>query len=85
MLQLIVGLAATILGMSISIPQVLKVYKTKSVDDLSALTIFLYISSTVLWATYAVIIDDVLVLIANVFAVCVNLILGYLWLRYRSR
>ena len=49
-----IGLFASIFGLTIQIPQIYKIIKTKSATDLSYGTIFIALINQVFWLIYAV-------------------------------
>jgi len=48
------------------VPQILKMYRTRAVGDVSLLTFIQYMAGVGLWALYGVHIGDPIVLLANV-------------------
>ena len=62
----LIGYAATILISIAFLPQVYKVWKTKSVEDISLPTFILLMGSTALWMTYAGMRSDIPLLITNI-------------------
>ena len=56
---LILGLVASIYGLLMRIPQIYKIFVTKSATDLSYVSIFIGCSSEVLWFAYGYIQNDI--------------------------
>lgn len=48
------------------VPQILKMVRTRSVDDVSPLTFVQFMAGVSLWALYGAHIGDVIVLLANI-------------------
>jgi len=63
---LIVGGAAALLTTFGFVPQVLKMYRTRAVEDISPLTFVQFMAGVSLWALYGAHIGDPIVLLANV-------------------
>ena len=59
----IVGIAAGILILSGWVPQIIKGYKTKRLNDVSSYLMICIFAGAVLWLVYGIEIDDVLSLI----------------------
>lgn len=63
--ETVIGFAAAI-GTTIAfVPQVIKSWRTRSVDDLSLLMVVMFFSGVVLWVVYGVLRDDIVVVVAN--------------------
>ena len=56
---LILGLVASIYGLLMRIPQIYKIFVTKSATDLSYVSIFIGCSSEVLWFAYGYMLKDI--------------------------
>lgn len=78
----IVGYAASVLASTSLIPQVVKVYKTKSAEDLSYGMIAIIMCSSLLWQIHSWLKNDVPLRIASAVTLCVNLTLLVLKSRY---
>lgn len=81
----VIGIAATIVGTCIPLPQIWKSCITKKVDDLSMLTIIFYIINCVLWREYGVLIAASPVKWANGIGIVLGFIQLGLKLKYRTR
>ena len=64
----IIGFIAAILTTSSFIPQLIKVWKTKSSKGVSILMYFVMLSGVILWGVYGYLIGSKSVLIANIVA-----------------
>jgi MtN3 and saliva related transmembrane protein len=80
-----VGSVAAILTMFGFLPQVLKMFKTHSVKDMSVLTILQTDIGVFLWIIYGIYKRDTILIIANfVSFIIVSTVLG-LYIRYRGQ
>ena len=64
----IIGFIAAILTTSSFLPQLIKVWKTKSSKGVSTLMYFVMLSGVILWGVYGYLIESKSVLIANIVA-----------------
>lgn len=64
----IIGFIAAILTTSSFLPQLIKVWKTKSSKGVSTLMYFVMLSGVTLWGVYGYLIESKSVLIANIVA-----------------
>ena len=64
----IFGFIAAILTTSSFLPQLIKVWKTKSSKGVSTLMYFVMLSGVILWGVYGYLIESKSVLIANIVA-----------------
>ncbi len=78
------GYLGILTGISFQIPQVLKTYKTRSVEDLSWGMLVLFFFNCIFWGIYGVLLNGTAMIIANVIALAVNTILITLKIRYRN-
>ena len=66
------------------IPQVVKSYKTKSVNDLSIMMVILILIGTVLWISYALLVKDKPVFAVNVVLTILISYILYLKIKYEK-
>ena len=71
----IIGFAAAFLTTIAFVPQVLKVFKTKSVDGLSLTTYFLYVSGLALWFIHGINLKSLSMIVGNFISVILTLII----------
>ena len=64
----IIGFIAAILTTSSFLPQLMKVWKSKSSKGVSTSMYFVMLSGVILWGVYGYLIESKSVLIANIFA-----------------
>ena len=81
----VLGLVAGALTSIASMPQLIKVIKTKNVEDISWLMLIILISGLSLWVWYGLEQDELPIILSNSFAVLVNLTLFICYLIYRNK
>jgi len=81
----IIGITAGILTSISMLPQLLKVIKEKTVEDLSLPMIIILITGLSLWVWYGIIKNELPIIISNAFAVLVNLFLLSYYLRFKDK
>jgi len=82
LLWYIIGLTAASLTMLGFVPQVLKMWKTKSVKDVSLTTLLQIGIGASLWIVYGIHIQDAIVILANIVTLTTLIIAIALYLRY---
>ncbi len=82
LLAFIIGVAATVLTRYSSIPQIIKGFKTKKMDDVSFWLLFYLTVGLFLYVIYGIIINDLIIIWGNVIGVISNLILIILKIKY---
>lgn len=80
----ILGLIAGALTSIASLPQVIKVFKTKNTDDISALMLIILITGLLLWMWYGFIKDELPIILSNAVATVLNLILLFCKLTFKK-
>jgi len=71
----ILGIVAGVLTSVAMMPQLIKVLRTKNVEDLSILMLLVLISGLSLWVWYGILQGEWPIIISNAFSVLVNLTL----------
>ena len=84
MIPEIIGSSAAGFLSILFIPQVYKTFKTKNVNGLSYLFLFLQIITSVLFITYGVLIDSIPVIIANTSTLLCNILLIFAKIKYKN-
>jgi MtN3 and saliva related transmembrane protein len=79
----ILGLAAGTITSITFLPQVIQIWKTKSVKDLSLFMLILLITGVLLWLAYGLLIMDAAIIYTNSMVLAMSLILLYFKLKYR--
>ena len=81
----IIGFLAAILTTSAFVPQVIKVWKTKSSKGLSMTMYFVMFTGVVLWGVYGYLIGSSSVLTANIVTGFLQLIIIFLTFKNKKR
>jgi MtN3 and saliva related transmembrane protein len=81
----IVGFAAAFLTMFGFLPQVIKIYRTKSVNDISLLAILQFMLGVFLWLVYGIHLKNVVIILANSVTLTILLVALVLFLKYTSK
>lgn len=81
----VVGFVAGILIAISMIPQAVKSYKTKNVEDISFYMLFIIGIGTFLWVTYGVLIISYPIMAMDGFGFLVNLVLIYMKIKYTKK
>ncbi len=80
----IFGYLGILTGISFQVPQVLKTYKTRSVEDLSWGMLVLFFFNCIFWGIYGFLLNGTLMIVANAIALIVNILLIMLKICYRK-
>ena len=78
----IIGLVAAALGTISFVPQVIKIWKTRSVKDISYAMYVMYTTSLILWLIYGIMIKSIPIILAESFTlilVFMILLMKYMW------
>ena len=81
----VIGAAAAMLTTSSFLPQIVKAYRTKSMDDVSRYLMSFFATGTVLWMVYGVFKSDLVIIGANATASAFNIILLYMKFAYSKK
>lgn len=81
----VIGLVAGLLTTTAFIPQVWKIYRTKSGKDISARMISLFTAGLVLWLIYGILLRSLPVILSNAVTLALSLAIIALKIRYRQR
>lgn len=77
-----IGLIAGLLTTTAFIPQILKIYRTKSGKDVSSRMFFIFSAGVALWLVYGILIGSVPIIVANVVTLILSVIILALKFRY---
>ncbi len=83
MLWKIIGITAACLTMFGFIPQIIKIYKTKSAKDISLFALLQFTLGIFLWILYGIHLKDVIIIIANTVSVSTLFIALVLYFKYK--
>lgn len=81
----ILGLTAGFICIAGFIPQMLKGYRTKKLDDLSYLLMSFMGSGMLLWILYGIHLGSIPVILTNVMGVCCNVLLLVMKVSYSNQ
>ncbi|MBU3958836.1 MAG: SemiSWEET transporter [Candidatus Omnitrophica bacterium] len=81
----IIGSTAAVFTMFAFIPQIIKVLKTKSVKDVSLVTLLQLSLGVTLWIAYGIHLKDAIIITANSITLVTLIILLCLYFNYRRR
>lgn len=81
----IFGYIATTIGLLMMLPQIIKMYTTKKVEDVSLLTIYFYLVQSILWTIYGYLISAGPVLVGNAIATIIAIYELYLKLKHEKQ
>jgi len=81
----IVGIAAGILILSGWVPQIIKGYKTKRLNDVSSYLMICIFAGAVLWLVYGIEIDDIYIMGVNVAAMFLTMTVLSMKLKYERK
>ncbi|MDD5692799.1 MAG: SemiSWEET transporter [Candidatus Omnitrophica bacterium] len=82
MLWTIIGASAATLTMFSFIPQIIKAFKTRSVRDVSEITLFQLSAGVFLWILYGIHLKDAVIIIANLVTLASLGILLFLYVKF---
>jgi MtN3 and saliva related transmembrane protein len=80
----VIGVIAAFLTMFGFVPQIVKMYRTKLVHDVSVLTLYQFTAGVALWAVYGYAIRDLVVIGANLVSFITLVIALLLYYHYRA-
>jgi len=80
----VIGTIAGILILSGWVPQIIKGYKSKKLDDVSAYLMILIFAGAVLWLIYGIALDDVYIMGVNLAAMVLTMIVLSMKLKYEK-
>ena len=81
----VVGILAGILILSGWVPQIIKGYKTKRLNDVSSYLMICIFAGAVLWLVYGIEIDDIYVMGVNVAAMFLTMTVLGMKLKYERK
>lgn len=81
-LDTLIGIIAATLTTSSFVPQLIKAYRSKRLDDISPYLMLLFSTGALLWLLYGMYRNDHVIIIANILALILNLTLLYMRVMY---
>jgi len=82
MLRTIIGITAAVLTMFGFVPQILKMWGTKSAKDISGLTLLQFSFGVTLWICYGLYLGDPIIIIANSITLSTLVVALFLFKKY---
>jgi MtN3 and saliva related transmembrane protein len=83
-LESAIGFAGAILSSLSFLPQVVKIWRTKSADDLSLPTLLLLAANAVAWMAYGLLKDAVPLAVTNALMLSMLLVILFFKIRFRK-
>lgn len=83
--ETIVGIGASAFTSTALLPQLIKLLREKKANDISLAMLIVLFTGLALWVWYGFIKNDLIIVIANIFAVIINLIIGILTIHYKHK
>ncbi len=77
----IIGLAAATLTTSSFLPQVIKIFKTRSTESISLTMYLIFATGVLLWFVYGLYIQSLSIILANAFTFILQVIIIFLKLK----
>lgn len=81
----IIGITAGILTAISTIPQIVKIWKDKEANSVSAGMLFVLLAGNALWCWYGFLLGELPIIITNAFSVCADILLIILNFRYSKK
>jgi len=81
-IQILGLLAGTITSITF-LPQVIKIWKTRSAKDLSLLMLLLLMLGVILWLTYGLLVKDAAIIYTNSMVLGMSMVMLFFKLRFR--
>lgn len=79
----LLGLAAGTITSITFLPQVIQIWKTKSVKDLSMQMLLLLILGVTMWLTYGILVKDAAIIYTNSMVLTMSLVMMYFKFKYK--
>lgn len=76
----VIGTSAAVLTMLSFIPQIIKALKTKSVKDVSTVTLLQFSLGALLWIIYGIHLENAIIIMANIVTLISLIILLFLYM-----
>jgi MtN3 and saliva related transmembrane protein len=79
----IIGLVAAAVTTISLFPQLVRMWRTKSAKDISLVTFMVFCSGILLWCVYGVLLNNLPIILANIFTLVQGLIILTLKIKYK--
>ena len=80
----LLGLVAGTITSVTFLPQVIRIYKTKSAKDISSTMLGMLIVGVALWLVYGIVVDDIAIMYTNGMVLFLSLIMLYFKFRFKD-
>jgi len=80
----VTGITAGCITALSALPQLIKIFKEKKVEDISLWTLIVLITGLGLWTFYGFLKDDIPILATNLFSLLINVMLIGLRIKYKK-
>ena len=80
--MMLIGIAAGILVLSGWIPQIVKGYRTKRMNDVSVYLMIIYFAGAFLWFVYGLALDDIYIIGTNLIIALLTMLVLFMKLKY---
>ena len=80
----LIGYAGGVLSSVSFLPQVIKIWRTRSAEDLSMLTLMLLTCNVSLWLTYGIVINNAPLYITNAVVLAMVLLMVYFKIKFKK-
>lgn len=81
----LVGILASLLIALYLLPQLVKLIREKSGENISMLMLFTLIAGQLMWIWYGALKQDLIIITSNIFSALVNLLIIFLSLKYKRK
>ncbi len=81
----LLGLAAGTITSVTFLPQVIRIYKTKSAKDISSSMLGLLIIGVTMWLVYGIIVNDIAIMYTNGMVLALSLVMVYFKFRFKEK
>lgn len=81
----ILGFIASVFTTIATLPQIIKIIKTKSVDDLSLTMCFLFCVGFIIWLIYGCLKDSVSLIVGNTISIIAYSIIIFCTIKWRKK
>jgi MtN3 and saliva related transmembrane protein len=85
MIRIVVAYLAVIINSIYQLPQLFKIIKTKSVNDISLIALLLLMINNILWLMHGYFIKDNTLIISSLLNISLNIVIACLFLKHRTK
>jgi uncharacterized protein with PQ loop repeat len=85
MIRIAIAYLAVIMNSIYQLPQLFKIIKTKSVNDISVVALSLLVFNNILWFMHGYFINDITLIISSVLNLSLSLVIMSLFFKHRTK